>query len=75
METIINFFKSIGDIIATLGELLIDFVKGTVEFFSKIPDYVEIAYSYIDILPEEIKIIAMMTLSLSVLFLVIGKKA
>lgn len=71
---IVDFFKSLGDIISSIVDFIVDFFKNLIDFFASIPDYVSIVESFISLLPTEIKVFAVMVLASSLIFIVIGRR-
>lgn len=74
MQYLIDFFRSLGEIITSIVDFVIDFFKGIVEFFVNLPDYIETITLYVEILPDSIKAIAVMTISLTLIFVVVGRR-
>lgn len=74
MGFLVDFFTTIGEIIAMVIDFVIDFAKGIVQFFLDLPDYIETVTIYIDILPEAIKATATLTLAFILIFVVIGRR-
>ena len=74
MGAVIDFFKEFGKILSSIVDMIIDFCKGVVQFFTDIPEYIETVSLYIDLLPASIKTIALMTLSFILIFIVIGRR-
>lgn len=74
MDFLVDFFEAIGRIIGTLIDFVIDFFTGIARFFLDLPDYIETVEMYIDILPDSIKVIAVMTLSVTLIFVVVGRR-
>lgn len=74
MIYIVDFFKSLGDIISSIVDAIVDFFTGLVTFLTDIPEYVEIVTDFLDLLPAEIKVFAVMVLSVSLIFIIIGRR-
>lgn len=74
MSFLVDFFTKLGDIIGAIIDFVIDFFKGIVQFFTDLPEYVETMYLYVDILPDSIKAIALLTISFTLIFIVIGRR-
>lgn len=74
MTYIVEFFKTIADVISSGIDYVVDFFAGLVDFFTQIPEYVSIVKSYIDLLPTGIKVFVVMVLSASLIFVVIGRR-
>lgn len=74
MSYIIDFFKSLGEIISSIVDFIIDFFEGLVSFFMDLPDYISTLETYIDIVPDEIKVMLLLVLSVSLIFVIIGRR-
>lgn len=74
MQFLIDFFTQVGEIFTMIVDFIIDFAKGIVQFFTDLPDYVETMYIYVDILPDSIKAIALLTISFTLIFVIIGRR-
>lgn len=74
MKYIVDFFSAIAEVITSLVNLLIDTVTSLVQFFLDLPDYILLIESFIELLPASIKVIAVMTLSAILIFVIIGRR-
>lgn len=74
MSYIIDFFKSLGEIISSIVDFIIDFFEGLISFFVDLPDYISTLETYIDIVPDEIKVMLLLVLSISLIFVIIGRR-
>lgn len=74
MQYIVDFFKSLGDIITSIIEFIIDFFTGLFDFFVQIPEYVTIIESYIELIPEPILAVALLALAAQLIFVIIGRR-
>lgn len=74
MSYIVDFFKALGDIISSIVDFIVNLFQNLVDFFASIPEYVEIVEGYFDLLPDEIKVFAVMVLATSLIFIVIGRR-
>lgn len=74
MQYIVDFFKSLGDIIGSVVDFIVNLFTNLVNFFTSIPEYVEIVRGYLDLLPDPIKVFAVMVLATSLIFIVIGRR-
>ena len=74
MQYIVDFFKSLGDIIGSVVDFIVNLFTNHVNFFTSIPEYVEIVQGYLDLLPDPIKVFAVMVLATSLIFIVIGRR-
>lgn len=74
MQYIVDFFKSLGDIITSIVEFVIDFFTGLIDFFLQIPEFVEIIESYIELIPEPLFAVALMALAAQLIFIIIGRR-
>lgn len=74
MQYIVDFFKALGDIISSIIDFIVDLFTNLFNFFTSIPEYVEIIEGYLDLLPAPIKVFAVMMLASSLIFIVIGRR-
>ncbi len=74
MSYIIDFFKSLGEIISSIVDFIIDFFEGLVSFFADLPEYLKVLETYVDIVPDEIKVMLLLVLSVSLIFVIIGRR-
>lgn len=74
MTYIVDFFKSLGDIISSIVDFIVDFFEGLINFFLSLPDYIEIIFEFIDIIPDFAKAFIIMLISAALIFIVIGRR-
>jgi len=74
VNKIVAFFTELGKIVSSVIQHVIDFFAGLLEFTLSLPDYIELAYQYINAMPSTVKLIATATLSMCLIFLVIGRR-
>lgn len=74
VNKIVEFFTELGKIVSSVIQHVIDFFAGLLEFTTSLPEYIELVYDYINILPTSIKAVAVMTVSACLIFLVIGRR-
>lgn len=74
MQYIVDFFKSLGEIITSIIEFIIDFFTGLVDFFIQIPEYITTIESYIELLPDFAIPAVVMVLAAQLIFIIIGRR-
>ena len=74
MQYIVDFFKSLGEIISTIVELIIDLVEGIIKFFTDLPTYIDLLESYLELIPTPFIVMFTMVLACTLLFVVIGRR-
>lgn len=74
MSYIVDFFKSLADIITACVDFLMQLITGLVDFFVSLPEYVDIVTDYIEMLPEPMLVIATLVLAASLIFVIIGRR-
>lgn len=74
MQYIVDFFKSLGEIISTIVDLIIDLVEGIIKFFTDLPTYIDLLESYLELIPTPFIVMFTMVLACTLLFVVIGRR-
>lgn len=74
MQYIVDFFKSLGEIISTIIDLIIDLVEGIIKFFTDLPTYIDLLESYLELIPTPFIVMITMVLACTLLFVVIGRR-
>lgn len=73
MMWLINFFKSLFDVIASLIDLVISLVKGLVDFISSLPTFISLISASFGHIPSLILPFVTITLTLSIIFIILGR--
>lgn len=73
MGAIISFFTDIAEIISSVIDFLINLVKSLIEFITMIPTMVKFVTESIAYLPGALLVFASMSITISVIFLMIGR--
>ncbi len=74
MQYIVDFAKSLGEIITSIIEFIIDLFTGFVDFFTSIPDYIETIEDLIELLPDFAIPFVVMVLAAQLIFLIIQRR-
>lgn len=74
MQYIVDFFKSLGEIISTIVDLINDLVEGIIKFFTDLPTYIDLLESYLELIPTPFIVMFTMVLACTLLFVVIGRR-
>lgn len=74
MKYIVDFFTSLGEIINTIIEFIIDLVEGIIKFFTDLPTYIELLESYLELVPTPFIVMFTMVLACTLLFVIIGRR-
>lgn len=72
-EMLNNFFSSVSDVIEKIVSFFRGFLDGMVTFFKIIPNAVNTVTSWVESLPTVLKVFAVVTLTISVIYLILGR--
>lgn len=74
MSYIVDFFKSIGDIISHIVDFIKSFVESLIQFITMIPEYAGMIGDLISELPPVLVGFASATLAAALIFVIIGRR-
>lgn len=75
MKYIVNCFKTLIDIISLLFDIIMGFFSSLALAFNYLLKTINLAFSIIDTLPDWLKAFAIITISISIVFFIIGRTA
>lgn len=73
MSWIINFLKSLGEIITTLIDLVITLVGSLFDFIANLPTFLSLITASFGAIPSFILPFAAISLTISIIFIILGR--
>lgn|GEM_PF-4219511 len=73
MDSIINFFQWIADLIQTIIDFFVNLITSLIEFISMLPAIVTFTFGSISYLPEVVFIFATVSITVAITLLILGR--
>lgn len=75
LEWFQNFFLSLGEAIASVFTLIVSLIKSLLDFITLLPTVVTMLVSSIGFLPSVLALFATLSITVSVIYLVVGRNS